>query len=616
MVIKRSKYIDVLDKMYSSDKFELTIIYGRRRVGKTELVKEFCSKKPCIYYTTQNNDRNLALEIFSQKVFNQFTKSELIDKNETEYLYLIEHLKRNGIVYGYADNSYRPKGRVMMAELISKIVTTIFDVLPKNTYNTSKQVKNFGWATEYVNFFISNNLITEKECKNIEETISCYEARDIFLRAKSFFEERSFNIKSDFDFLMKDDMLTREELCLGISCFQRNMPKFYFENWNYALEYIANNIKDEKIILVIDEYQYLVDIEPGINSILQNLIDHKFKKTKLKIILLSSSMSIKEKLLSYKMPLYGRETYQLKNFPFKYYELGDYYSNYTSEEKIILYSIFGGMPNIIEKIDLNKSIKENIIEMIFSENYFLFNEVENILKEELNDYNEYLKILYEISIGNRRLNEISTKSGINIENIKNKIDILEELELIYQEKIVYNDKRKNISYRIKDNFINFWFSNIYKNELLLETGKKDYLYSKIIKNLSDYIGNNVFENVCIDYLKRLQEKDLLKDVFVFENIGRCSWNNSEERKEEELDVLAYDGNNNAIFGECKWKNEPINMSVYKTLLDRSKQPLFKEFSNKYYFLFSKSGFTCDLIELAKRNTNIRLVSIDDLFANV
>lgn len=601
--------------MYASDNFELTIIYGRRRVGKTELVKKFCYGKPCIFYTAQNNDRKLALDIFSKKIFNKFTPSNFVDKNEMDYLYLIEYLKRNGILYGYADNSYRPKEKVTMAELISKIVITIFDILPRNTYKMPTHKKYYGWPTEYVNFFVSNDLMSENESQNLEKQISCYDARNVFLRAKKFFEKRDFVVESNFDFLQKDDFLTREELGIGISYFQRDIPQFCFENWNSAFEYIANNIKDEKMILVIDEYQYLVDIEEGINSIIQNLIDHRFKDTKLKIILLSSSMSVKKEILSYKMPLYGRVTHQLKVYPFKYYELKDYYKSYTAEEKIILYSILGGMPNIVEKVNFKKTLKENIMDMILSKDYFLFNEIENILKEELNNYENYLKILYEISIGKRSLNDISTTTGIKIEELREALNILEELELIYLERLVYNDRKSNITYRIKDNFINFWFSNIYKNKLILETGQKEHLYEKIINRLSDYIGNNVFENVCIDYLKRLQEKNMLKDLFVFENIGRCSWNNSIEKKEEELDILAY-AKNNAIFGECKWRNEPVNMSVYNTLLNRSNQSLFKGITNKYYFLFSKSGFTDDLMKLAEKDSNIRLIGIEDLFIGV
>jgi len=38
-----------LNKRYAGDKFECIVIYGRRRVGKTALINEFCKDKPTIF---------------------------------------------------------------------------------------------------------------------------------------------------------------------------------------------------------------------------------------------------------------------------------------------------------------------------------------------------------------------------------------------------------------------------------------------------------------------------------------------------------------------------------------------------------------------------------------
>ena len=39
-----------LNKRYAGDKFECIVIYGRRRVGKTALINEFCKDKPTIFF--------------------------------------------------------------------------------------------------------------------------------------------------------------------------------------------------------------------------------------------------------------------------------------------------------------------------------------------------------------------------------------------------------------------------------------------------------------------------------------------------------------------------------------------------------------------------------------
>lgn len=49
MFIGRDKELDVLDRLYKSDKFEFVVIYGRRRVGKTALINHFIDDKKAIY---------------------------------------------------------------------------------------------------------------------------------------------------------------------------------------------------------------------------------------------------------------------------------------------------------------------------------------------------------------------------------------------------------------------------------------------------------------------------------------------------------------------------------------------------------------------------------------
>ena len=63
----------------------------------------------------------------------------------------------------------------------------------------------------------------------------------------------------------------------------------------------------------------------------------------------------------------------------------------------------------------------------------------------------------------------------------------------------------------------------------------------------------------------------------------------------------------AIFGECKWTNEKISESIIDDLIDKS--GMFR-YEKKYYYLFSKSGFT--LATLKKAGDNIKLICFDDM----
>ena len=82
-----------------------------------------------------------------------------------------------------------------------------------------------------------------------------------------------------------------------------------FESWEKAFVFLAQQAKDKRLIVVIDEFPYIANTNKSIPSLLQNLIDHHLKNTKLFLIVCGSSESFIEKeVLSYKSSLYGRRT--------------------------------------------------------------------------------------------------------------------------------------------------------------------------------------------------------------------------------------------------------------------------------------------------------------------
>ena len=57
-----------LNKRYAGDKFECIVIYGRRRVGKTALINEFCKDKPTIFFSALNTTGKENLEALSKSI--------------------------------------------------------------------------------------------------------------------------------------------------------------------------------------------------------------------------------------------------------------------------------------------------------------------------------------------------------------------------------------------------------------------------------------------------------------------------------------------------------------------------------------------------------------------
>ncbi|MCR5456642.1 MAG: ATP-binding protein [Clostridiales bacterium] len=68
MFVGRTRELEFLNDRYSSQNAELVVLYGRRRIGKTELLKEFCKDKPNFFYTCREYTDGVQLKSFTEKI--------------------------------------------------------------------------------------------------------------------------------------------------------------------------------------------------------------------------------------------------------------------------------------------------------------------------------------------------------------------------------------------------------------------------------------------------------------------------------------------------------------------------------------------------------------------
>ena len=76
MFINRQVELEQLRRVYGSDKAELFILYGRRRVGKTELLRAFSADKPHIFFIATLSSDAEQLATFSRQVYG-FSHSDI-----------------------------------------------------------------------------------------------------------------------------------------------------------------------------------------------------------------------------------------------------------------------------------------------------------------------------------------------------------------------------------------------------------------------------------------------------------------------------------------------------------------------------------------------------------
>ena len=380
-----------------------------------------------------------------------------------------------------------------------------------------------------------------------------------------------------------------------------------FLSFQAAIEYVFKLAEKERIILAIDEYPYVARSSKSLASTLQLLID-KYKDTsKLMLILCGSSMSyMEDHVLAYKAPLYGRRTAQIKLLPFDFEETCECLQGMSDEDQALIYGIAGGTPQYLLQMSSKLSVEDNIKNTYLNPTSFLYEEPTNLLKQEVREPATYTAIITAIATGSSRMSEISSKVGEDTNVCTRYLKNLINLGIV-QKETPYGEKasRKSI-YSIEDNMFRFWYRFVLDNNSLIVRGAADLVYKRIEHQLSDYMGK-VFEEICKQYLW----KQLLSDncPVEFKSLGRWWGNDPKERSQAEIDIMGEQDKNTALFAECKWTNEKVDLGVLDTLVKRSE--LFN-YKTKHYCLFSKSGFTKGCIDKANDIGNACLVSYENM----
>lgn len=376
-----------------------------------------------------------------------------------------------------------------------------------------------------------------------------------------------------------------------------------FQDFQTALESVFIRAEKERIILVIDEYPYVARSSPSLASVLQRLIDTYRDSSHLFLILCGSSMSyMEDEVLAYKSPLYGRRTAQFKIRPFSFAECLSVWRGMEPESEALLYGLTGGTPPYVLQMDTGLSVEENVKRTFLDPSSFLYEEPENLLKQEVREPALYNAIISAVAQGATRISEISSRTGESTSVVSSYIRSLMELGVLEKETPYGEKPGRRTIYRIADNMFRFWYRFVPDNASLIERGAQDLAWLRIAPHLAEYMGT-IFESICQEYLWTLLLRN--QSPVLFNSLGRWWGNDPVRKKQTEIDIMGEESKEKALFGECKWRNEDVGLPVLETLEARSH--LF-HYPQTELYLFAKTGFTKAVQEKAKTLGHIHPVS--------
>jgi len=360
-----------------------------------------------------------------------------------------------------------------------------------------------------------------------------------------------------------------------------------FRDWNQFFAYLADRCRreQEKPVVVFDEYPYLLSSTAGVSSIFQHAVDERLADLDILMVLAGSHMGMMEReVLGYGAPLYGRRTGQLRVDPLTFPDACRFFPGRSVRDKVAFFSICGGIPAYLEKLDPESSVADNILSHFGREEEFLTQEVEFLLRQELQEVRYYFSIVQAIARGHRRLGLIVNETGLDKALVGKYLRVLSDLRIVEREVPVLEpnpDRSRKGLYRIQDNLFAFYFRFVFPNRHLVGHEGGRTLYERKIGPVFDQFVS-------------LKAEDVARELVVREfphlhRVGR-QWD-----RHTELDLVGVDADGRVeMVGEVKWRRDkPVGLNVLRELEAGTKR-LGIRTEGVRFILFSVSGFTADL----------------------
>lgn len=360
-----------------------------------------------------------------------------------------------------------------------------------------------------------------------------------------------------------------------------------FQTFTAAVEYLFEYANNKPFCLVLDEYPYLRSFIEGCDSKFQDIIDKYAMKTQMKFFLLGSSISTMEGILDHGNPLYMRFHLSILLKQMDYYDSARFYPSFSDEDKVKLYSVFGGVPYYNAQISEDLSVEENIIRVLSGRFTGLKDYIETHLSGELRKINNANVVFETIALGTFHFSDIQSKT--HVESSAALAGILQKLlkmDLIEYVSPINDPKNKQKGgYRISDACVHFYYYFIYRNESMHRMLKDHIFFNRYISDkLNTVFVPKTFENICREYLIRKNSEGMLEPMF--EDIGTFWYDNPKEKKNGQFDVVGK-SEKGYVFFECKYTNSPIDDSIIKEEVEQVSETNLKPIQ---YGFFSKNGF--------------------------
>lgn len=222
-----------------------------------------------------------------------------------------------------------------------------------------------------------------------------------------------------------------------------------------------------------------------------------------------------------------------------FYDAIKFFPDYSERDKVIAYSVLGGIPHYLKQWDQKLSVAENIKRNILTKGCILYSEVDFLLHQELRKTPVYNSVIEVVALGNTTLNSISQKSLMEDTSktsvyLKNLIELgIVQREFSVDVKVKERANGNRGTYRLTDNFFRFWYAFVFANFSQLEDGDVDGVYEYIVEPALHEFAAFTFEDICREFVRKMQKKMNF-------HFGILKWDDGWERQRSEIKMQTTD----------------------------------------------------------------------------
>ncbi len=417
---------------------------------------------------------------------------------------------------------------------------------------------------------------------------------------ESFLKDKKF-FYYDCDYASANLQLALLQKQVSLQCDQRLSHNTYDECFSRIRSGDAS-----KLVVVLDHVERVGKKNTLFFEAVAKLRKKQLYPGPVLILLLTSTLTWNHKDLKEQLgeKLFGCIDHRLQVADISFLDLVRCLKDYSVKDSVQTYGVIGGIPEYVSCWNAGLTFKENVCWQILSPTGRLFHAAELAIARELREPEVYNTILYAMASGREKLNDIYEATGYSRPKISVYLKNLAAFDVV--EKVIsfdaggWDNAKKGV-YRIKNNFLAFYYHFIYSNRSALFQMSSEAFYDTYIQpGLADYM-QRAFVDVCREYLSLLNKMGKLP--LSITKMG--TW----VGKEGTVDLVGENDIREYVAAICNWHMDAISMQDYENLQKNLKLACIK---TKVVYLFSATSFTEDLKALAEEDPSIVLVDMRSL----